>query len=85
MTLAYGVAWPSLYPVNKPIEIIFSAGYGAKILVPETFKQTIAMKCGEWWATNPADAQHCARSCENLIPALSYGDDFVNYAGEVAA
>lgn len=85
VTLAYGQSWPSHYPVSKPIEIIFSAGYGANVAVPETFKQAITLKCAEWWASNPADAQHCARACEALIPALSYGDDFVIYTGEVAA
>ena len=85
VTLAYGQSWPSLYPVNKPIEIIFSAGYGAKIAVPDTFKQAITLKCAEWWATNPADAQQCARACEALVPLLSYGDDFTRYSEEVAA
>lgn len=85
VTLAYGASWPALYPVNKPITIVFSAGYGAKISVPQDFIQAITLKCAEWWATNPADAQHCARSCEAMIPALSYGDDFVRYGEEVYA
>lgn len=79
VSLAYGVPFPTTYPVDNAISIVYSAGYGAKAAVPELAKQAITAKLGEWWAKDERDARQFAQSCESLITSLSYGDDFVQY------
>lgn len=85
ITLAFGVAFPSIYLVSNSVTILYSAGYGAAIAVPDTFKQAITLKCGEWWAANERDAAQCERSCQNLITTLGYGDEFTQYGEEMLA
>lgn len=50
VTLAYNQSWPSveLYPLN-PIQITFTAGYGAAASVPEVDKQAIKLLVGHWY------------------------------------
>lgn len=47
---AYGATWPSitLHPVN-PIEIAFTAGYGAAAAVPRPLKQAMLLLIGHWY------------------------------------
>lgn len=80
ITLAYGVAFPSVYPVSNAITIVYVAGYSTAALVPPKAKQAIKLKLSEWNATTTMEAESCRKAYESLIQSLSYGDDFVAYA-----
>lgn len=44
-----GQSWPALYDRPNPIEVIWTAGYGAASAVPEGIKVIIKLLVGEWY------------------------------------
>lgn len=85
VSLAYGVAFPSIYPVADAVRIVFVAGYATAALVPAKAKQAIKLKLSEWHAATPMEAESCRKAYEALIQSLCYGDDFVRYDPAVEA
>lgn len=79
VSLAYGIAFPTVYPVADAVRIVFIAGYASAALVPAKAKQAIKLKLSEWHAPTPQEAESCRKAYEALITSLSYGDDFTRY------
>lgn len=81
VTAAFGVALPSVYPVNGTVTIRFSAGYGAASAVPSQIKDAIKLKLEQLFRISVGeDANGFEETAMSLLESCRVGDEFHQYA-----
>ena len=75
--LAYGISFPSVYPISNAVTIVYVAGYGAtQATVPPKIKQAIAMRMRAWWDQD----KQAETAYESMVTSVLYGDEHTVYA-----
>lgn len=85
VSLAYGVAYPSIRFQSDAVRVRYVAGYGVAAAVPDALKEAILLMVGHWFdhredvivGTITSEMPNAAR---DLLMQYQCGDEFVAYA-----